>query len=510
MPLKFSDRHFVLSDSLSVCALMLRAVNDHYATENDLLVVREYIDRVQSAKTDRRPEFLHMIADSDWGNFEVILVYQLDRFARSMNDSGYYRKILAGNGVRVVSAIENIATDSSGVMTEGMLITMGQWFSAQLSEKVTRGMLQRAEQCKFNGGHIPFGYAIDSDQHYKLDEKTAPIVKEIFERVSEGETLKKTMDDLNDRGIKTALCKEFHRGSLQRMLRNEIYKGVYSYADIRIPDALPRIISNELYDEVQRLMDDRRHGHRPAIEDYILNGKLYCGHCNELMDGVSGTSSTGKTYRYYKCTTKNCDKKNTRKELIEEPVLDTCREFLCDEAIAAIVKGIEEQNKKDQESTAIINIREEIKQTEKKIDVLLDQLETGENSSKIAERIRKREAELEELKRQLQKEQAKQKTIDPAIARNFLISIRDGSIDDIEYQKLLINTLVDRIYLYDDHFRIQLTNSGNKGKTINRGSHQIERYFATSSSTTRNIGAPDRLYPNYYFYRGGFATEVWF
>lgn len=113
-----------------------------YAAENDLLVVREYIDRAQSAKTDRRPEFLHMIADSDWGNFEVILVYQLDRFASSMNDSGYYRKILAGNGVRVVSAKGNIATDSSGVMTEGMLITMGQWFSAQLSEKVTRGMLQ--------------------------------------------------------------------------------------------------------------------------------------------------------------------------------------------------------------------------------------------------------------------------------------------------------------------------------------------------------------------------------
>lgn len=64
---------------------------------------------------------------------------------------------------------------------------------------------------------------------------------------------------------------------------------------------------------------------------------------------------------------------------------------------------------------------------------MLDQLETGENSSKIAERIRKREAELEELKRQLQKEQAEQKIIDPAIARNFLISIRDGSIDDIEY-----------------------------------------------------------------------------
>ena len=105
-----------------------------YAAANNLLIVHEYIDRAQSAKTDRRPEFLHMIADSEFGNFEVILVYQLDRFARNKNDSGYYKKILADNGVRVVSAKENIATDSSGIITEGMLETISQWFSAQLSE----------------------------------------------------------------------------------------------------------------------------------------------------------------------------------------------------------------------------------------------------------------------------------------------------------------------------------------------------------------------------------------
>lgn len=59
-----------------------------------------------------------MVADSEWGNFEVILVYQLDRFARNMTDAGYYKKILAQNGVRVVSAKENIASDSSGVIQE--------------------------------------------------------------------------------------------------------------------------------------------------------------------------------------------------------------------------------------------------------------------------------------------------------------------------------------------------------------------------------------------------------
>ena len=92
-----------------------------YASEHDLLIVQEYIDRAQTATTDKRPGFLRMIDDSENGGFEIILVYQLDRFARNKNDSGYYKKILSDNGVRVLSAKEQIADDSSGIITEGLL-----------------------------------------------------------------------------------------------------------------------------------------------------------------------------------------------------------------------------------------------------------------------------------------------------------------------------------------------------------------------------------------------------
>ena len=466
-----------------------------YAASNDLLIVHEYIDRAQSAKTDRRPEFLHMIADSEFGNFEVILVYQLDRFARNKNDSGYYKKILADNGVRVVSAKENIASDSSGIITEGMLETISQWFSAQLSEKVTRGMLQRAAQCKYNGSTVPLGYAVDDNGHFILDEQKAPIVLEIYERVASGETIQSVMDDLNDRGIKTQLGNTFKRGSLSTVLSNEMYKGIYIYRNIRIPGGVPRIISDELFDEVQEIRQNRKHGHRPAIEDYILSGKLFCGHCKEPMDGVSGTSGTGKTYRYYKClkSPKKCKKKNVRKDYIESLILDICRDLLSDEMIDKIVREVEELNRKDMESTAVIKLREEIKSTEKKIEVLLDQLEEGVNSSNIVKRLKKREDELEDLKKQLRKEQAKQRKIDPDIARTVLVSIRAGSRDDINHQKMLVNTIIDRIYLYDDHFSIYLNHAGRKGKVSDREAADIEHYFDNNpneSSITLDSGTP--------------------
>ena len=120
-----------------------------YAEENDLIVLQEYVDRALTATSDKRPNFLRMIDDSRERNFEIILVYQLDRFARNKNDSGYYKKILSDNGVKVVSAKEQIANDSSGVITEGLLEVFADYFSKQLSEKVHRGMYQRAEQCKF-------------------------------------------------------------------------------------------------------------------------------------------------------------------------------------------------------------------------------------------------------------------------------------------------------------------------------------------------------------------------
>jgi hypothetical protein len=164
-----------------------------------------------------------------------------------------------------------------------------------------------------------------------------------------------------------------------------------------------------------------------------------------------------------------------------------------DDAIDKIVGEIEDQNQKDLESSATIRLRKEIKETEKKIEILIDQLETGVNSSRVAGRLKQREDELEALNKQLQKEQAKQIKIDPVLARSFLLSIRECSRNDLEYQKLLVNLLINRIYLYDDHFDIFLNNSDRKGKVSDYEAADIERYFDNnpdSSSITLESGTP--------------------
>ena len=80
-------------------------VCEKYAAENDLQIVRQYIDRAKSGTNDNRPEFQRMLADSASHTFEGVLVYKLDRFARNRYDSAIAKHKLRENGVRVISAI---------------------------------------------------------------------------------------------------------------------------------------------------------------------------------------------------------------------------------------------------------------------------------------------------------------------------------------------------------------------------------------------------------------------
>ena len=111
-----------------------------FAEKNGITVLRHYIDRAFSAKTDNRPEFQNMIKDSGKKLFDTVIVWKLDRFARNRYDSARHKATLKKNGVKVVSATEAIADGSVGIMMETILEGMAEYYSAELAEKVTLGL----------------------------------------------------------------------------------------------------------------------------------------------------------------------------------------------------------------------------------------------------------------------------------------------------------------------------------------------------------------------------------
>lgn len=99
-----------------------------------------------------------MIKDSAKNMFDVIIVQKLDRFARNRYDSARYKAQLRKNGVKVISANENenISEGSKGIILESVLEGMAEYYSADLSEKVIRGLTENAMKCKFNSDPITF------------------------------------------------------------------------------------------------------------------------------------------------------------------------------------------------------------------------------------------------------------------------------------------------------------------------------------------------------------------
>lgn len=172
-----------------------------YAEKKDIKLVGTYIDRAMSAKTDNRPEFQQMVKDSENGLFDAIIVWKLDRFARNRYDSAHYKAILRKNGVRVMSATESISEGADGIILESVLEGFAEYYSAELSEKVIRGMTENALKCQYNGGFVPVGFKIDENKHYQLDELVAPLIQESFMMYVNGRPIKDIVEFLNSHGV---------------------------------------------------------------------------------------------------------------------------------------------------------------------------------------------------------------------------------------------------------------------------------------------------------------------
>lgn len=92
-----------------------------YAQTNDILIVDTYIDRTMAGTNDMRPDFQRMLKDSAKHQWEVVLVYKLDRFSRDKYETTIHKHTLKENGVKLVSAIENIPDSPEGIILESLL-----------------------------------------------------------------------------------------------------------------------------------------------------------------------------------------------------------------------------------------------------------------------------------------------------------------------------------------------------------------------------------------------------
>ena len=248
---------------------------EKYAALNGLSIIKNYIDRAISGRTDSRPQFQQMISDSKKHMFDVVLVWKLDRFSRDRYDSAVYKRELKKNGVRVMSAMEGLNDSPESILLESMLEGYAEYFSRDLSQKVKRGLRETAKKHKVTG-LVPFGYVKSHEGKYEIDPRSAAAVQTIFEMYLSGARKRDIAEYLNNLGFQTAYGNKFTKEAITPLLIKTRYIGKYTYADIEIVDETQRIVSDELFYNVQRKIrqrDAERVLRRCKIYHYNGNGK---------------------------------------------------------------------------------------------------------------------------------------------------------------------------------------------------------------------------------------------
>jgi len=170
-----------------------------YAGRNGYNILHEYVDRATTGLNDDRPDFLQMIEDAGKRQFQYIIVYKLDRFARNRYHSVFYKHQLQQYGIKVISAMEAISDTQEGRLVEGLLEMIAEMYSHDLSQKVKRGLKESALKGTFTGGHLLYGYKV-VEKRVTVDEERAGVVRFAFESYAAGMPKKRLVEELNARG----------------------------------------------------------------------------------------------------------------------------------------------------------------------------------------------------------------------------------------------------------------------------------------------------------------------
>lgn len=472
---QFAENPSVLStDSDVVCCLYMRYSSDRqteqsiegqlrelltFCHRNRYRVAAIYVDRAISAHAsmEKRPAFQQMLSDSARAAWKTVLVYKLDRFARNREDAAVARMRLRKNGCNVESAKEGISKSPEGVILESILEGMAEYYSLELSQKITRGMRESALKGQAVGGSVPLGYKIEKKK-WVLDPLTAPLVSEAFTRYADGETVADICADFNDRGYRTAKGAQFNKSSFKNIFRNEKYIGVYKYRDIRMEDALPRIVEDDVWRKVQSRLkvNEQAPARGKAKVPYLLAGKIFCGHCGSPMVGECGRGKGGKTYNYYSCANRKrnggCDKKPAPKDWIEDVVAHDALKVLTDEVIEYVATTAAQQSEKEiQQNTNIPALQAQIAETDRKIKNLLKALEAASTAPDVlVARIADLEFQKKGLTAQLFEEKKSVIPLTKEMVVYFLESVR-SQVLDLETQKpMLFSLLINSVTVYDD------------------------------------------------------------
>ena len=331
------------------------------------------------------------------------------------------------------------------------------------------------------GDFIPFSQILIKraliDYHrreapFLTEISTSPFVLEAYKRYDTGSTMKEIRDWLNAEGVTNTLGKPVTYNSVERMLKNRRYIGEYVYKDVVIPDGIPAIVPQDLFDRVQQKLEQNKRApaRHKAEDDYLLTTKLFCGYCGALLFGECGTGRSGVTHHYYKCASvkrksKECSCRAFRKQWLEDLVVTEAMDMLSDDrVIDAIVSMV--MVLQDQENTSLPLLERQLQEADSAIENMLNAIQQGILTRSTKTRLEELEASRDNLEAQIALEKMAKPRITEEQVRYFLKRFRKFDMAKLEHRKILVGIFLNAVYIYNDHMDIAF-NYKEGTKTIN-------------------------------------------
>ena len=270
-------------------------------------ITRRYTDQM-TGSTLERPGLQQALADARGGRFDMLLVYRVDRFARSVRALALLLEELDKAHVNFRSATEPFDTGTAaGRMMVQMLGVFAEFERAVLVDRVIAGMERKAARGEWLGGHAPYGYRVDRETGaLHIDEAEAGVVSLIFDLY--------TRKKLGTRAIAARLTEQGHRSRpgqfwshvrVLGVLRHPVYIGKIAFRDKEYDGPHPHLIEPETFEAAGRLLRLRRDDgskRRSNTTDYLLSGLVHCARCGHRY---IGTAAHGRGGRYYTCFARN-------------------------------------------------------------------------------------------------------------------------------------------------------------------------------------------------------------
>ena len=440
-------------------------LGSYVESQEDWELVRAFSDQASGATTER-PGLERALAEARARRYDLLLVYRVDRFARSVRGLATLLEQLDAAGVAFRSATEPFDTATpAGRMMVQMLGVFAEFERATIIDRVIAGMERKAARGEWCGGSRPYGYLVDPQSgHLVVNPDEAPLVAVIFDRYARKRHGAKAIATwLNAHGHRTKAGKPWNHMAVLTVLRNRAYLGEVYFRDTYHPAPHPPLIDAATFDLAGQILALRGedYSHRASnSSDYQLAGLITCTRCGKRYIGTAANGNKYR-YRYYTCFSRHrygtdtCPAERLPADQLESEVLGALlrllsRNDLLDAALAAGLARSGAKRRQHQDELGVVDA--ELTKAEEAIERYflafeagtLTETTCGQRVETLAAKIATLQARRVELASLLEEGQ------EPGITEEHLHELRRHVTDTIEHgepeaQKGLLQALVARI-----------------------------------------------------------------